>query len=110
MYWHWPGFSKTKLGTYYLNMNKNLYGSPHEGLCLSHKACKKIIEFLESHQDIKEDLFKARHCVEEFGLQTISVNENEPYYYIGNGTGDETISANSSSNIIKKFMYKVSRT
>jgi hypothetical protein len=49
--------------------NKELYNSPHEGLLITKNGCIKIINFLENHQDIKNDLFNFEGCVEEFALQ-----------------------------------------
>lgn len=88
----------SKLGEYYKNLEKNLYISSHEGLCFSFNICNIILTFLNSHDDIKKDLFNFNNAVEEFALQTISINEtneiNEPnlntgYIYIGSGVFEE---------------------
>ena len=106
--WHWPNLIETLLAKYFLNKNKKLYSSPHEGLMFSYNGCNKIVEFLEENQDIKSDLFNFNGCVEEFSLQTISANYGEPYYYIGNGCCNENkLVLNTETDI--NFMYKVSR-
>ena len=77
---------------------------------MSYKACEKIINFLTRYDDIKIDLFNTENSVEEFAFQTISVNENEPFYYIGNGCcSEETIPPNNIDTENKKFVYKVRR-
>jgi len=106
--WHWPNFSKILLFKYYRKKNKELYGSAHEGLMFTYDGCTKIISFLESNSDIKNDLFNFEGCVEEFALQSIAVNSGDSFYDIGNGCcSEEKISPNSDTNI--KFMYKVKR-
>ncbi len=89
--WHWPSFINTKLAKYYLNLHKDfnnlrLSNSAHEGVVFSWNSCIAIVNFLEKHNEIKEDLFNFPGCVEEFGLQTICTNEtNNGYYDIGKG-------------------------
>jgi hypothetical protein len=103
--WWWPNFLKTKLAKYYLNQNKNLYKSAHEGLLLTKKCCEKIVNFLDYNKDIKNELFNFEGCVEEFAFQTIAINSNEIFYYIGNGC-----CKNEKSNPINnEFMYKIIR-
>ena len=55
--WRWPSFFKTLLAQHYLNQNKDFYQSPHEGLLLTKNCCKKIVDFLESNDEIKKNLF-----------------------------------------------------
>jgi hypothetical protein len=106
--WHWPNFINSLLAKYFIDNNKNLYSSPHEGLMFSYNGCNKIVEFLESNKNIKSNLFNFEGCVEEFSLQTISANYGEPFYYIGNGCcTEDKISINTETDI--KFMYKVKR-
>uniref|UniRef100_A0A6C0JP74 Nucleotide-diphospho-sugar transferase domain-containing protein n=1 Tax=viral metagenome TaxID=1070528 RepID=A0A6C0JP74_9ZZZZ len=104
--WHWPLLIKTKLSMFFLEKNKNLYNSPHEGLLFSYNSCLKIVNFLENNEDIKINLFNYNASVEEFALQTIIINFNESFYYIGNGCcTEEVIGKNTDTDI--KFMYKV---
>jgi hypothetical protein len=108
--WHWSSFINTKLAKYYIQQQKNLYGSPHEGLCLSYHTCKKIYEFLDSNPDITQDLSDFSKCVEEFALQTIAMNTDSFFYYIGTGCcTEETIPPNQNKKNIKKYVYKVKR-
>jgi hypothetical protein len=100
---HWPCMKKTLLSNHY--QNENLYCSAHEGLVFDSSTCKKIIQFLENHQDIKRDLFYFPHCVEEFALQTIAVNEGNGYYDIGCGSEtQDTIPTDPT-----KYVYKTLR-
>ena len=73
--WHWNIFSKTQLGKYYIDRGINMYGSCHEGLVFNYVVCQHIFTFLETNTHIRNDLFKFPACVEEFALQTISMNE-----------------------------------
>ena len=108
--WHWSILSQTKLAKYYLANNKRLYSSAHEGLCFPYNTCKTIVDFLESHVEIRDDIPEAKECAEEFALQTIAMNEKVPFYYIGNGIhAEESVQPNTEGNNIKKFMYKVPR-
>lgn len=103
--WWWPHFKNTKLAKYYIEKKKKLYNSPHEGLMFTYDGCIKIVDFLENNTEIRDDLFNYDGCVEEFSLQTISINSNEPYYYIGNGIETKNIDKNDNS----RFMYKVDK-
>lgn len=104
--WHWPSFKNTLLAKYYLEQNKELYNSPHEGLLITKNGCIKIVNFLENNQDIKNDLFNFDGCVEEFGFQTILMNSDDSFYYIGNGCcAEKEVEPNNT----KEYMYKVSR-
>jgi hypothetical protein len=106
--WHWPIFKGTLLAQHFLNNKKKLYASAHEGLMFTYNGCEKIVEFLESNPEIKDDLFNFHKCVEEFALQSIVVNMGEQFYYIGNGCcTEQTLAPNDSSNL--KFLYKVRR-
>lgn len=108
--WHWPNFKNTYLAKYYIEQNKKLYSSPHEGLVFKYSTCKKINELLNNNINIKDDLLNFEGCVEEFALQTIAINEEETFYYIGNGCcNEDIIEENIAGNTIKKFMYKVKR-
>jgi hypothetical protein len=104
--WHWPSFVHTLLAKYYLEQNKELYNSPHEGLLLTKNGCKKIVEFLENNNEIKNDLFNFNGCVEEFAFQTIAMNSEESFHYIGNGCCEEKELDKDND---KEFMYKVHR-
>jgi hypothetical protein len=105
--WSWPIFSKTLLFKYYRDKNQELYNSAHEGLMFTYDGCTKIISFLEGNPDIKNDLFNFKGSVEEFALQTISVNSGDSFYDIGNGCYEEKLSPNTDTNL--KFTYKVLR-
>jgi len=107
--WVWPACAKTKLGKYYQEKGKNLYSTAHEGLVLTKKGCIKIIEFFDNNPEIKEDTFKIDFMMEELALQTISMNNDEPIYYIGNGTQMDPIGKNDPNSNELKFMYKVVR-
>jgi hypothetical protein len=81
--WRWPSFKQTLLSKQY--ECKNLHGSAHEGLVFDYDTCIKIIQFLENHKDVKEDLIQFHDCVEEFALQTIAVHEGNGFMNIGCG-------------------------
>ena len=114
--WHWPNFLKTELSKYIIKYNflfspyeyngKTAY--QHEGLTFDYISCIKIIYFLGKNDKIRTNLFNFNDCVEEFGLQTISINFKRGFYQIGNFTmGDD------KNNIHKlpkdKFVYKTYR-
>jgi len=107
--WHWGSFKNTLLAKFYLEKNMNLYASAHEGVVFSKKGCETIIFFLESNTIIKNDIFGFNHCVEEFALQTIVVNNGDMFYYIGNGVGNDPIGPNNVDDSVFKFLYKVNR-
>jgi hypothetical protein len=108
--WGWEHMSNTLLAKYYLNQNKQLYKSAHEGLVITENGCKKIMEFLKSQPEIKKDLFTFDAQIEEFAFQTILMNTGETFYDIGNGCcTNETIGTNSPDGKIFKFMYKTER-
>jgi hypothetical protein len=108
--WWWPNFRETLLATHYLKLGYGLYGSEHEGLCFSYHVCKNIIHFFDTHTDIRDDLFLAKSCVEEFGLQTIAFNEYNPdnkhYGYINLGQG---VFNNCNHAAENKYMCKIDR-
>ena len=106
--WHWPSFLKTKLSKYIIK-NKLLFSKgAHEGLTFDYIGCKDIINFLNSNNDIKIELFNWNHCVEEFALQTICINLTGYYYQIGNGVN--TTQNKNIKNLPKnKFVYKTIR-
>lgn len=108
--WQWLLFSNSLLVKYYLNKKQCMYTSPHEGLVFSYNSCNKIIFFLNENPEIKYELFNLYGSVEEFSLQTISVNIGEPFFYIGNGIyTSELIEPNDPQGEILKFMYKTIR-
>ena len=59
----------------------------HEGLTFDYISSLRVVEFLQNNELIKNDLFEFNCCVEEFALQTISLNLTGYYYQIGNCTG-----------------------
>jgi hypothetical protein len=108
--WWWPLFSDTMLFQYYKEQNLGLHASAHEGLMFTENGCKTIVNFLEGHPEIKENLFTYEAGVEEFALQSITVNEGESFYYIGNGCcSEEPIGHLGAENDLFKFMYKTKR-
>ena len=107
--WHWPSFIKTKLSKYIIKNNFLFQKSAHEGLAFDYITCKAIISFLEDNKDIKTDLFNWDNCVEEFALQTISINQTGYFYHIGGwklGAMDSISIVNLPKN---KFVYKTYR-
>jgi hypothetical protein len=88
--WHWPIFKQSKLYQYLQTNNLYYSWSAHEGLCLSYKSCSYVIDFLNQHKDIMEDLFNFPCCVEEFAIQSICVNFSQ-FYYVGNGIEEKTL-------------------
>jgi len=108
--WWWPYFLQTKLVQYYKFRNTSLdflCGSAHEGLTFEEKNCKTIVNFLENQVEIKIDLLNFPCCVEEFGLQTICVNEceNGTFLDIGRGVGTEYEIPKDEEH----FIYKILR-
>jgi hypothetical protein len=53
--WHWAKFGKTLLFKYYLQNNKLVAHSAHEGLCFDYNTCNNIKLFLELHNDIEKN-------------------------------------------------------
>ena len=108
--WHWPIFLQTKLSKFIIANNKLFCKSYeyHEGLTFDYVSAVKIIDFFEKNEDIKNNIFEFNWGVEEFVLQTISLNLSGYYYNIGNWTND-----NDFLNIDKlpkdKFVYKTFR-
>jgi hypothetical protein len=104
--WFWPSLKNTLLAKYYINNNKNLYSSEHEGLTFDHKSCENIIYFLKNNSNIEDELFNYNNAVEEFSLQTICMNSNNnPFILLGNGPGDFFINHNE----MNKCLYKIPR-
>lgn len=108
-WYHWPLLLKTELSKYIIKHNL-LFSQPecHEGLTFDYISCIKIIDFLTNNDKIRSNLFNYNSCVEEFGLQTISINLTGVFYQIGNWTaGDD------KNNIHKlpkdRFVYKTYR-
>jgi len=113
--WCWPKFSSFSLFQHYKNNNLDMHSCAHEGTVFTKRACDKIIEFLESHGDIKTETFTSDGCsnagsIEEWALQTIAVNEGETFYNIGTGCcSEERIGHLGPGNDAFKFSYKVQR-
>lgn len=102
--WHWPIFRNTKLFNFLKENNLFYSSSAHEGLCLTKKSCEHIVQFLENHSDIAEDIFNFNYCVEEFALQSICVNF-DGFYCIGNGVYEKNLNTLEKN----KLTYKRSR-
>jgi len=108
--WHWPKLINTLLVKHYIYSNREMYVSPHEGVVYTKNGCRKIIKFLNENQEIRQDLFQFESVIEEFAFQTISMNNGENFYYIGDGCcKDGKVGENDPENGIFKFMYKVKR-
>ncbi len=110
MNWFWPKFRTTLLAKHYLAEGFRMDGSAHEGLTFSYNVVDNILKFFERHPTIKENLFIAESPVEEFALQTISLNELNPanleygFTYIGNGCYD-TCDINDPAKFTRKISY-----
>jgi hypothetical protein len=108
--WHWPIFLQSKLSKYIINNNLRFCQSymHHEGLAFDYYSSVKIVDFLEKNEDIKNDIFDFNWGVEEFALQSLSLNLSGYYNNIGNWTGDDDF-----QNIHKLpgdlFVYKTYR-
>ena len=95
--WVWPHVRNTKLVQNYLNKSCNLYSTAHEGLIFSMNVCKNITNMLENNKEIRDELFHFVAPVEEFALQTISMNEIDVdnkefgWIHIGNGIHTELV-------------------
>jgi hypothetical protein len=109
MNWHWPQYKCTLLAKYYLDKGYILFGCAHEGLCFSYNVVNNILNFLDDHLEIKNDIFNYNFILEEFALQTISAIEVNPsnleygYFNISHGTGDGF--TNHSENNL--YVYKI---
>ena len=104
--WGWPIFKNTLLAKHYVNNNKHVYSSEHEGLTFDYKSCENIIYILKNNENIKDDLFNYDNGVEEFALQSICMNSNnKPFILLGNGPGDFFINHNE----MNKCLYKIPR-
>ena len=108
--WWWPLFLKTKLSKYIFK-NNLLFSNTcefHEGLTITFESCKAIVDFLNTNNSIRNDLFNSNCCVEEFALQTLCLNFTGYYYQIGNFTmGDDT--KNIKYLPKNRFVYKTIR-
>lgn len=110
--WHWKSFIDTQLGQYLIKNNLIFTPIPdtfHEGLTFDNISCLKIVEFLNNNETIKTDLFNYNACVEEFALQSISLNLTGYYYQIGNWPTDYDDSYRINSLPINRYVYKTIR-
>ena len=114
--WWFAYISRTPVFKEYMIKHYNsFYSCPHEGLVFRKKDCVLIQQFLESHPDIKTDLFmedsltKEAYPAEELALQTIVKSQNGSYYYIGNGCDNERNGPNDFESGRLFFMYKTLR-
>ena len=106
--WHWPKMIKTKLSDYLKNNNLFYVDCSHEGLTFEYDTTLKLKEFLEKHQNIKDDLFNYNACVEEFALQSICLNTTGYFYNIGNGVWN-TPKDKISQLPKNRYVYKTNR-
>jgi hypothetical protein len=103
--WHWYDFNQSLLAKHYVSLGYKLYASYHEGVCFTIEHVNAIIHFLNSNQEIKDDLFTFPCCVEEFSLQTIATNETKTgFMYIGNGY-TEHCDKDDMNKYTKKIVY-----
>ena len=110
--WHWPLFFQTILGQYIImnNLIFSKHDEYHEGLTFDYISSLRVVEFLQNNELIKNDLFKFNCCVEEFALQTISLNLTGYYYQIGNLTGPGEDDYDNIDTLPKDlFVYKTIR-
>jgi len=108
--WRWPILAETLLVKYVIENGHEPFLCPHEGLLFTGAGCEKIVEFLESHADIRDDLFIFNAPIEEFALQTISVMVGDNFYYIGNGCcTEQSNGTHGPSPSMLKYMFKVAR-
>jgi hypothetical protein len=106
--WHWPNFRHNNCKLFHYFKDKLLTKTCHEGLVFDYQNCNTIKTFLENNLEIKENLFTFNSCAEEFALQTICINFDKYFYYIGNNLiiykeGDVNPSIQPS------FVYKVEK-
>jgi len=108
--WHWSIFLQTKLSQYIIANNWRFCQSymHHEGLMFDHASSTQIVDFLEKNEEIKEDIFQFNWGVEEFSLQSISINLSGYYYNIGNWTNDDDF-VNIHNLPSDRFVYKTFR-
>jgi len=110
--WHWPMYFQTKLSECII-MNNLIFSKSyeyHEGLTFDYISSLKIVEFLQNNEVIKNNLFEFNCCVEEFALQTISLNLNGYYYQIGNSAGPGEDDYDNIDTLPKDlFVYKTIR-
>jgi hypothetical protein len=110
MDWHWPEFRQTLLGKHYLNNNRRLYGSEHEGLTLHYDVCNNILEFLSKHIEIRNESYTYNEAMEEFVLQTIASNtlDSQNLHYgfmtLGHGTA-ELCDTTAPNKYTRKILY-----
>lgn len=110
--WHWPLFFQTILGQYIImnNLIFSKHDEYHEGLTFDYISSLRVVEFLQNNELIKNDLFEFNCCVEEFALQTISLNLTGYYYQIGNCTGPGEDDYDNIDTLPKDlFVYKTIR-
>ena len=105
-------FFQTKLSECII-MNNLIFSKSyeyHEGLTFDYISSLKIVEFLQNNELIKNNLFEFNCCVEEFALQTISLNLTGYYYQIGNDAGSGDDHYDIISELPKDlFVYKTIR-
>ena len=102
--WWWPKICKTGLYKYIKDNNMSFAHSMHEGMCYRSDGCEYIMNFFEKNEDLMYELFEFDCCVEEFALQSISVN-HKGFYYLGNGCDTKSLEEVNPD----KFTYKKTR-
>jgi hypothetical protein len=111
--WWWPKFNATLLGQYFINNNKKMYGTEHEGLCFSYNVVQNILNFLSKNPELVSDLIQTDSCVEEFALQSIAMNEidknnlNFGFMRLANISYDSATNYNLPNKYAHKIFYSM---
>jgi hypothetical protein len=108
-WYHWPKVRSSLLAKYYIEQDKPLCRTAHEGLIFSHQVCKTVEKFMNTHPSIKTDTFVFPSILEEFTLQNIAIHESvtDPFVYIGRGAMETLMEPPTGDT--KHFVYKTVR-
>lgn len=99
--WGWAGLKPTLLFQKIKENNLKFSQSPHEGMVYEYNTVNFIIEFMDKDELLKENTFNHNQAMEEWALQSISVNHSG-YYYIGNGCYNKTVDGADKSRFTLK--------
>jgi hypothetical protein len=75
--WWWPEFKKTPIAA---SMLASLTGGPHEGLCLTRRASRFVVQKMHHFPNA----YATPLPMEEFVLQSLSVETGEPFAQLCN--------------------------